>query len=151
MEKLQIASAVTKDNLDESLVYHEFVKDIHDAILWEKEKIALVSSSGTTTTTDIYYTLMKWQRTHTSFELCYPFLDRTFKYLFRVRQEPCRGPVNDEASPVAGGRHRQSQLDRGGPGGQGRAAGQEQPPAESRNSTGRPGYGERVSTKCDGT
>ena len=53
MEKLQNASVVTKDNLDESLVYHEFVKDIHDAILWEKEKIALVSSSGTTATTDI--------------------------------------------------------------------------------------------------
>ena len=50
MEKLQNASVVTKDNLDESLVYHEFVKDIHDAILWEKEKIALVSSSGTTAT-----------------------------------------------------------------------------------------------------
>ena len=31
--------------MDESLVYHEFVKDIHDAILWEKEKIALVSLS----------------------------------------------------------------------------------------------------------
>ena len=45
MERLQNSSVVMKDNLDESLVYHEFVKDIHDAILWEKEKIALVSSS----------------------------------------------------------------------------------------------------------
>ena len=45
LEALQNATVVMKDNLDDSLVYHEFVKDIHDAILWEKEKIALVSSS----------------------------------------------------------------------------------------------------------
>ena len=45
LEKLQNASVIMKENLDDSLVYHKFVKDIHDAILWEKEKIALVSSS----------------------------------------------------------------------------------------------------------
>lgn len=45
LEKLQSQAVVMKENLEDSLVYHEFVKDIHDAILWEKEKIALVSSS----------------------------------------------------------------------------------------------------------
>ena len=65
MEKLQNASVVTKDNLDESLVYHEFVKDIHDAILWEKEKIALVSSSGTRVLEQLQflYTLLQRQIT----------------------------------------------------------------------------------------
>jgi len=31
--------------LDDSLIYHRYVKDIHDALLWLKEKIALVSVS----------------------------------------------------------------------------------------------------------
>ncbi len=45
LEKLQNQSVVLKDQLEDSLVYHKYVKDIHDALLWEKEKIALVSSS----------------------------------------------------------------------------------------------------------
>jgi len=46
LEDLQTRSMDMKESLEDSLVYHEFVKDIHDALLWEKEKIALVSSSG---------------------------------------------------------------------------------------------------------
>jgi hypothetical protein len=46
LEELQTRSMDMKESLEDSLVYHEFVKDIHDALLWEKEKIALVSSSG---------------------------------------------------------------------------------------------------------
>lgn len=44
LESLQQRSMVMKESLEDSLVYHEFVKDIHDALLWEKEKAALVSS-----------------------------------------------------------------------------------------------------------
>lgn len=44
LETLQQRSMDVRDSLEDSLVYHEFVKDIHDALLWEKEKYALVSS-----------------------------------------------------------------------------------------------------------
>ena len=44
LEELQQRCMDMKDSVADSLVYHEFVKDIHDALLWEKEKIALVSS-----------------------------------------------------------------------------------------------------------
>ena len=44
LEELQQRSMDAKESLEDSLVYHEFVKDIHDALLWEEEKIALVSS-----------------------------------------------------------------------------------------------------------
>ncbi len=45
LEKLQSQAIVLKDNLEDSLVYHTYVKDIHDALLWMKEKTALVSVS----------------------------------------------------------------------------------------------------------
>lgn len=45
LDKLQSQSVVLKDNLEDSLVYHKYVKDTHDALLWIKEKIALVSVS----------------------------------------------------------------------------------------------------------
>ena len=44
LEMLQQRSMDVKESLEDSLVYHEFVKDIHDALLWEREKFALVSS-----------------------------------------------------------------------------------------------------------
>ena len=43
LEKIQSQADTLKDNLDDSLIYHRYVKDIHDALLWLKEKIALVS------------------------------------------------------------------------------------------------------------
>ena len=43
LEKLQSQAIVFKENLEDSLIYHSYVKDIHDALLWMKEKIALVS------------------------------------------------------------------------------------------------------------
>ena len=43
LEKIQSQADILKDNLDDSLIYHRYVKDIHDALLWLKEKIALVS------------------------------------------------------------------------------------------------------------
>ena len=45
LEKLQSQAIVFKENLEDSLIYHTYVKDIHDALLWMKEKIALVSVS----------------------------------------------------------------------------------------------------------
>ena len=45
LEKLQSQAIIFKENLEDSLVYHNYVKDIHDALLWIKEKIALVSVS----------------------------------------------------------------------------------------------------------
>ena len=43
LEKLQSQAIVFKENLEDSMIYHSYVKDIHDALLWMKEKIALVS------------------------------------------------------------------------------------------------------------
>ncbi len=45
LKNLQQKSIELKESLEDSLVYHELVKDVHDAILWEKEKTALVSST----------------------------------------------------------------------------------------------------------
>lgn len=45
LEKLQSQAIVLKENLEDSMVYHSYVKDIHDALLWMKEKAALVSVS----------------------------------------------------------------------------------------------------------
>lgn len=45
LDNLQQKSIELKESLEDSLVYHELVKDVHDAILWEKEKTALVSST----------------------------------------------------------------------------------------------------------
>merc|ERR1712051_897925 len=45
LEKLQSQAIALKENLEDSRVYHSYVKDIHDALLWIKEKIALVSLS----------------------------------------------------------------------------------------------------------
>ena len=39
LEKIQSQADVLKDNLDDSLIYHRYVKDIHDALLWLKEKV----------------------------------------------------------------------------------------------------------------
>lgn len=45
LEKLQSQSETFKENLDESLVYHAYVKDAQESLLWIKEKTALVSVS----------------------------------------------------------------------------------------------------------
>ena len=42
LEKIQSQADVLKDNLDDSLIYHRYVKDIHDALLWLKEKVIYI-------------------------------------------------------------------------------------------------------------